>query len=1297
MLRALKPHKRPYRAWLAGHPDRKAIFERLEWKAWSTLLWGLDAGDPKVIRFYLDTFRRLPDGSVRARPLPSLQPLSVKPVRPPTVKKLQAQDRRRAREAARALAAEAIVADVHARGAETYAALAAVLPAWRQPPTCKRKKPAAKPRRKHTFHKSHRSHRSDAAPPPGSGPRRPPAAPHQRPEVPAVVGGAGPRSLDSRPGRLTIAGCCPGEPPGEAMPKFREVSTKFDFPAAEQAVGDFWERQQIFEKSLKLREGRPVFVFYEGPPTANGRPHPGHVLTRAIKDLFPRYKTMRGFSVPRKAGWDTHGLPVEIEVEKQLGISGKRQIEEYGVKKFVDKCRESVWRYKADWEKMTRRLGFWLDLPNAYVTYHREYVESVWWALKEIWKKGLLYRGHKIVPYCPRCGTPLSSHEVALGYREVADPSVYVGFKAKDEPGAFFLAWTTTPWTLLSNAALAVNPKVEYAWVRLASGEKLILAKALVEKALAGQKGWAVEKTVQGRELLGREYEPLFPYAKPKERCHYLIPADFVSLADGTGIVHIAPAFGEDDYRVGQELGLPVIQLVDARGCLTADTGPFAGMFVKDADKPVCEDLKSRGLLLRREQYRHNYPFCWRCESPLIYYARASWYIKTTAVAEQMLANNAKINWLPGHIREGRFGDWLRNNIDWAVSRERYWGTPLNVWVCQGCGEQDSVASVAELRQKNPKVPADLDPHKPDIDEWTLACPKCGGTMRRTPEVVDCWFDAGAMPFAQHGAPHRNAELFKAAFPADFISEAIDQTRGWFYTLLAISTMLQDRDYPHPFRTCLVLGHVCDQKGEKMSKHKGNYLDPWEVFDTNGADAMRWYFFSANAPWVNTRFFKEAVGAAQREFLLKLLNVYSFLVIYANIDGFSPGRELKNFPGLAGPFRGGKLWRPAGERAEIDRWMSSELNLATREVTKALDAYDVYGAAGRLSALVESLSNWYVRRNRDRFWRSGFDQDKADAYWTLYESLLVTAGLIAPFTPFLAEELYQNLVRSQWPGAKSPESVHLCDWPAADGKLVDAALSRRMDLARDVVSLGRAARAAAKIKTRQPLSQAIVWLADYMGRRDDLRALLPLIREEINVKEVLVGSEDIGYFCKYEVVPNFKIIGPKYGKLAPKIRETLGKQEGAKLRQELHGTGKIVVTVENQHVELLPEDVELRVRAKEGFAAADDAQAVVVLHTTVTPQLRAECLRQEVVVAIQALRKSANLKYEQRITTTIVSAGGPVAQAVAADRKYVQEQTLSDRLNLKVQEEAVAALDSHGETVEIEGEKLWIGIEPKGA
>ncbi len=1087
------------------------------------------------------------------------------------------------------------------------------------------------------------------------------------------------------------------------MPKFREVPGRFDFPAAEKSVQEFWEREGIFEKSLKLREGKPVFVFYEGPPTANGRPHPGHVLTRTIKDLFPRFKTMRGFQVPRKAGWDTHGLPVEIEVEKELGISGKKQIEEFGIAKFVDRCRESVWRYKADWERMTKRLGFWLDLENAYVTYHKEYVESVWWALKEIWKKGLLYKGHKIVPYCPRCGTPLSSHEVAQGYKEVADPSVFVRFKAKDEDDTSFLAWTTTPWTLLSNAALAVGAELDYACVKLASGECLILAAALVEKVLASEKDYSVEKTVKGRELLGREYVPLFDFTKPKERCHYVVAGDFVSLEDGTGIVHMAPAFGEDDYRVGREHGLPVIQLVDAQGCLTPDTGPFAGKFVKDADKDICRDLNERGLLFRREQYKHNYPFCWRCNTPLIYYARASWYIRTTEVAGKMLANNERINWQPGHIKEGRFGDWLRNNIDWAVSRERYWGTPLNVWICSSCGAEDSVASVAELRERNPEVPADLDPHKPVIDGYTMKCGKCGGAMKRTPEVVDCWFDAGAMPFAQHGAPHRNADKFRAAFPADFISEAIDQTRGWFYTLLAISTILQEKEYPHPFKTCLVLGHVCDEKGFKMSKSKGNYLDPWEVFDANGADAMRWYFYSANAPWVNTRFFKEAVGAAQREFLLKLFNVYSFFTIYANIDGFSPAEGLAKFPGLGGSpaaakpsgeagFKGGRMWRPAADRAEIDRWMLSELNLAAREVTRSLEAYDVFGAAGRLSALAESLSNWYVRRNRDRFWKSGFDQDKADAYWTLYEALLMTTGLIAPFTPFLAEELYGNLVRSQWPEAQSPESVHLCDWPEADEPAIDEALSRRMDLARDVVSLGRAARAAAKIKTRQPLGEAVVVLAD-SARSSELLALSKLVEEELNVKDLKLEARPEEY-VQFEVVPNFKSVGPKFGKLAQKIRGELAKKDGGELRRELRGTGKIVVAVDGQAAELLPEDVELRVRAREGFAAADDAQAVVALDTRVSPELRAECLRQEVVVAVQALRKSANLKYEQRIRTTVVTAGGEVSQAVAADKAYVQEQTLSDELIVRIQQEEVEAMDSHGEAVEVEGEKLWIGIEP---
>ncbi len=1042
------------------------------------------------------------------------------------------------------------------------------------------------------------------------------------------------------------------------MPKFKEVPGKYDFPQQEQKTLEFWEGSDIFEKSLDLRKDQDVFVFYEGPPTANGTPHPGHVLTRTIKDIFPRYKTMRGYSVPRKAGWDTHGLPVEIEVEKALGIEGKDQVEEYGIQKYVDKCRESVWKYKAEWEKMTKRLGFWVDLENAYATYHTEYVESVWWAMKEIWKKGLLYQGHKVVPYCPSCQTPLSSAEVGQGYKQVDDPSIFIRFRVKGEESISLLAWTTTPWTLISNAACAVGTDFDYSYVKLPDGETLIMASALVEKVLGEEV--TVEKTVKGSELVGLDYEPLFDFATPEEKCWYVVAADFVSLEDGTGIVHMAPAFGEDDYQVGRKNGLPVIQLVRPNGTFPPEVTPWAGQFVKDADKEIIRDLNERGLLFDRKVYKHDYPFCWRCDCPLLYYARDSWFIKTTAIAEKMLANNDAINWRPGHIKEGRFGEWLRSNVDWAVSRERFWGSPLNVWLCDSCSAQESVASVNELREKavDPAmVPEGFDPHKPRIDAVKLNCPKCSGQMTRTPEVIDCWFDAGSMPFAQHGAPHKNPELFERAFPCDFISEAVDQTRGWFYNLLAISTLLFDEKYPHPYKTCLVLGHVCDEKGFKMSKSKGNYLDPGEIFDTNGADAMRWYFCSANHPWVNTRFFTKAVGESQREFMMKLLNVYSFFVIYANIDDFEPATDLDTFPGLGGSFKGAGNWRPASDRAEIDRWMLSELNLAVKRVTASLDAYDVNGAATALSELVESLSNWYVRRNRDRFWKSDKDADKFDAYWTLYESLVTIAGLAAPFVPFLAEDLYQNLVRTHWNGDASAESVHLCDWPAVDESALDEKLASRMDLARDVVVLGRAARAGAKIKNRQPLSQAVVILAD-PSRAGEVEALGEIIREELNVKSLHLGAKPEEY-VHFEVVPNFKKVGPKYGKLAQKIRGELAKCDGGDLRAELREKGKLELSVEGQDVELVEDDLELRVRSREGFAAADDAQAVVALNTEVPPELRAEMLRQEVVVLIQNVRKKLDLKYEQRIRSAVITNSQDIVDAVRTDVEYVKNQTLS--------------------------------------
>jgi len=1047
---------------------------------------------------------------------------------------------------------------------------------------------------------------------------------------------------------------------------FEPVGGDFDFPAAEQQVLEFWKRRKIFEKSLALRQGGPEFVFYEGPPTANGLPHPGHVLTRVIKDLMPRYKTMRGYHCSRKAGWDTHGLPVEIEVEKELGISGKDQIEAYGVEPFVRKCLDSVFRYVKEWEAMTERVGFWVDTGDPYVTCSRQYVESVWWAIREIDRKGLLYQGYKIVPYCPRCGTVLSSHEVGQGYQEVADPSIYVGFRSVDDPREHFLAWTTTPWTLISNAALVVRKDVDYARVQIGhSGEVLILAAELVEPVL-GKLEHKVLGTVRGEQLLGRKYEPLYRFVEPDKPCWYVTEADFVTLDSGTGIVHCAPAFGADDYAVGQRYDLPVIQLVDPAGKFLPQVQPWAGMFIKDADPLIIEDLKKRKLLLRRETYRHSYPFCWRCETPLIYYARRGWFIKTTEKVQQLLENNGRINWLPEHIRDGRFGNFLQDNVDWALSRERYWGTPLPVWICEnpGCGERRTFASSAELLQANPSafehfeklkqqdssLQENLALHKPYIDQVTVPCGKCGGTMRRTPEVIDCWFDSGCMPFAQWGYPHRNGQLFEKHFPADFISEAIDQTRGWFYSLLAISTLVfEDRPMPHPYKTCIVLGLVSGKDGKKLSKRLRNYDEPSVILEREGADALRWYFYFGQPPWSSARFDESAIAEAQREFLIRLYNVYSFFVIYANIDGFDPGD--------AGKLGKGGL-RPAGDRSVLDRWILAELQNTIQSTTRRLDAYDIHGAAVGLSEFVDALSNWYVRRSRNRFWKSDLDQDKFDAYWTLYECLCTLTKLIAPFVPFLAESMYQNLVRSR-NGDAEPESVHLCDWPAVHDELKDAKLCEQMDLVRDVVSLGRSARASAKLKVRQPLAEVEIVLADH-SKTALLRDYLPLIQDELNVKRIQF-VDHAEHYVDYQIKPNFKHIGPKFGKLAPRIKQKLAQIDAAAARRQLLSEGKFSLEVDGQPIELTGEDVEITLSAHTGYAAAEDGQAMVVLKTEIDEQLRLEGLARELVHHIQQVRKEMNLRYEARIELGVVcdEAMQPVLQSMGG---YIQQETLARSL-----------------------------------
>ncbi len=1105
------------------------------------------------------------------------------------------------------------------------------------------------------------------------------------------------------------------------MSVFEPVDSNFNFPKGEARVLEFWKANSIFQQSMKQREsakGTKTWVFYEGPPTANGKPHPGHVLTRVVKDLFPRYKTMCGYYVPRKAGWDTHGLPVEIEVEKELKLNGKSEVEKYGVEPFVRKCMDSVFRYTQDWEQLTEKIGFWIDLNDAYVTYHQSYVESVWWSLKQLHAQDLLYKGHKILPWCPHCQTALSSHEVGQGYQEVEDPSVFVTFRDVDweTNKTSYLAWTTTPWTLPSNAGLAVKADTEYSHVKVGE-ETLVMASALV-KTVMGKMKFDVVKTEPGTALVGRAYQPLFKWNQEakftpdeKKNVWRVHAAEFVTLDTGSGIVHMAPAFGEDDYQLGKKVGMPVIQLVGPDGNFTAACGEFSGRFVKDSDNDIIRDLKARGLLLKREGYKHPYPFCWRCKSPLIYYARGGWFIRTTREIGHVIENNKKVDWHPEHIKEGRFGSFLESNIDWALSRERYWGTPLNVWQCEN-GHQEAVASFAELKskpnakgldafdvakKKDPSLNEHLRVHKPWIDAAVFSCGTCGKEMKRTTEVIDCWYDSGAMPFAQWGYPHLagSKEKFNLAFPADFISEAIDQTRGWFYSLIAESTLLNSsfaaegsgvrgqgsengvpqssalspqsfRSYPLPYKTCLVLGHVCDEKGEKMSKSKGNYLDPNLILDEEGADALRWFFYSSTNPWTSARFSRPAVRESQKEFLLKLRNVYSFFVIYANIDGFDPGT-----------FDPDKK-----EKTLLDRWILSELQQTVKAVRAKLDAYDIYAAAQALNAFVEALSNWYVRRSRDRFWASWQtpgkdalrDKEKLSAYWTLYEALITVAKLSAPFVPFLAEELWQNLSVLPF-GDDVPQSVHLCDYPEADEALIDASLGDEFALVREVASLGRAARSGAKLKTRQPLSKVIVVLSD--AKFDaTVRKHEQVLLDELNVKAIEIAHQ-ADQFVNYELKPNFKAIGAKYRELVPQLKEALSKADAANLRAQMTASGKAKLALSGgKEVELTPEEVEVSLKAKDGYAAASGRSVVVVLDTHLTPELLDEGVARELVNRVNGWRGDLKLAYEQRIHIALKGSARleDVAKKFSA---YICQETLAV-------DQQVGALPDGYETMEVE-------------
>ena len=979
------------------------------------------------------------------------------------------------------------------------------------------------------------------------------------------------------------------------MSKYREVSANMNFVEREKETVKFWTEQEIFEKSVEARKESPTYVFYDGPPTANGKPHIGHLETRAFKDLFPRYQTMKGRLVRRKAGWDTHGLPVELEVEKLLHINGKEQIEEYGIAPFIQKCKESVWKYKGMWEDFSKATGFWADMEDPYVTYENSYIESEWWALKQIWDKGLLYKGFKIVPYCPRCGTPLSSHEVAQGYKDVKERSAIARFKCKGED-AYILAWTTTPWTLPSNVALCVNAKEDYVKVehKTEAGQFIYYLAAALCDTVLGEGTYRVLETYKGADLENKEYEPLFSFVSPKERCWYVVCDDYVTLTDGTGIVHIAPAFGEDDAKVGRKYGLPLVQLVDQKGQMTAET-QWPGVFCKDADKEILKDLESRGLLFSAPKFEHSYPFCWRCDTPLIYYARESWYIEMTKVKDQLIRNNNTVHWLPESIGKGRFGDWLENLQDWAVSRNRYWGTPLNIWECQ-CGHQHAIGSIAELREMSPNCPEDIELHRPYVDEVTIACPHCGQQMRRVPEVIDCWFDSGSMPFAQYHYPFENQALFESQFPASFISEAVDQTRGWFYSLLAISTLLFDRS---PYENVLVMGLVQDEEGKKMSKSKGNAVEPMEALEAFGADSLRWFFYTCSAPWLPKNFSKKTVVEGQKKFFSTLWNTYAFFVLYANIDSFDPTQYKLEDCALT----------------VMDRWLLSRLNSTVQEVDAQLSQYHVPETARVLQDFVDELSNWYVRRSRERYWVQGEASDKTAAYMTLYTALVTVAKLLAPMAPFMSEEIYRNLVCSV--DSSAPESVHLCQFPVCDESMMDKKLEQDMDEVLKIVALGRAARNQASLKNRQPLSRLCTDADAGLGE-----LYQDIIRQELNVKEIAF-LEDMSEFTAYSFKPQLRLLGQKYGKQLGAIRQALQQLDGSAAKRELDKDGVLHLSLPEGAIDLTPEELLIETTQKESYTSASDRGLTVVLDTALTEELIEEGFVREIVSKLQSMRKDA--------------------------------------------------------------------------
>ena len=993
---------------------------------------------------------------------------------------------------------------------------------------------------------------------------------------------------------------------------YQKVDTNLNFVDREKQVEKFWKENKIFEKSMEDRKDDPTYMFYDGPPTANGKPHIGHVLTRVIKDMIPRYRTMKGYMVPRKAGWDTHGLPVELEVEKKLGLDGKEQIEEYGMEPFIQQCKESVWKYKGMWEDFSSTVGFWADMDNPYVTYHDDYIESEWWALKEIWNKKLLYKGFKIVPYCPRCGTPLSAQEVSQGYKTVKERSAIVRFKVVGED-AYFLAWTTTPWTLPSNVALCVNPDETYCKVKAADGYTYYMAEALLDKVL-GKLGsedtpaYEVLEKYVGKDLEYKEYEPLFACAgeaaaKQKKKAHFVTADHYVTMSDGTGIVHIAPAFGEDDSRVGRDYDLPFVQFVDGKGDMTAET-PYAGVFVKKADPLVLQDLDKEGKLFDAPKFEHDYPHCWRCDTPLIYYARESWFIKMTAVKDDLIRNNNTINWIPESIGKGRFGDWLENVQDWGISRNRYWGTPLNIWQCE-CGHMHSIGSRQELFEMSGDEKAKtVELHRPYIDEITLKCPECGGTMHRVPEVIDCWFDSGAMPFAQHHYPFENKELFEKQFPADFISEAVDQTRGWFYSLLAESTILFNQA---PYKNVIVLGHVQDENGQKMSKSKGNAVDPFDALEKYGADAIRWYFYINSAPWLPNRFHGKAVQEGQRKFMGTLWNTYAFFVLYANIDNFDPTKYTLDYDNLP----------------VMDKWLLSKLNSVVKTVDDCLANYKIPESARALQDFVDEMSNWYVRRSRERFWAKGMEQDKINAYMTLYTALVTISKAAAPMIPFMTEEIYQNLVRSV--DKDAIESIHLCDFPKVQEAWINKELEEDMEELLKIVVLGRAARNTANIKNRQPIGTMYVKAEKEMGQ-----FYTDIIADELNVKEVKF-AKDVESFISYSFKPQLRTVGPKYGKLLNGIRKTLSEINGTEAMNELRSKGVLTLDIDGNKAELTEEDLLIETAQTEGYVTETEGDVSVVLDTNLTPELIEEGFVREIVSKIQTMRKEAGFEVMDKI------------------------------------------------------------------